>query len=136
MACLDTSVLVDLLRSNAERKRRALGKIEQLVGRGEAIVTTRFCLAEMYLGIELSADPISEQEKLRRVMDRIDAIFEFGDPAAREYGAAAAHLRRIGSPAGDMDVLIAATALAHGHFLVTRNPSHFADIPHLLVEAC
>jgi len=34
-----------------------------------------------------------------------------------------------------MDVLIAATAMAAGHNLVTRNPSHFADIPHLRVEA-
>ena len=57
MACLDTTVLVDLLRSNRRRKHRALGKIEVLVNRGETIVTTRVNLAELYVGIELSDDP-------------------------------------------------------------------------------
>ena len=37
-------------------------------------------------------------------------------------------------PAGDMDVLVAATAVAFGHKLITRNPAHFSDIPHLRVE--
>jgi predicted nucleic acid-binding protein len=33
-----------------------------------------------------------------------------------------------------MDVLIAATAMVHGHSLITRNVRHFRHIPHLLVE--
>ena len=33
-----------------------------------------------------------------------------------------------------MDVLIAATAMAYGHTLITRNPKHFRHIPHLIVE--
>lgn len=33
-----------------------------------------------------------------------------------------------------MDVLIAATAMAAGHCLVTRNPAHFKSIPELAVE--
>jgi predicted nucleic acid-binding protein len=41
----------------------------------------------------------------------------------------------IGRPAGDMDTLIAAIALAHGQRLVTRNPKHFADVPGLIVES-
>ncbi len=37
-------------------------------------------------------------------------------------------------PAGDMDVLIAATSMAAGHSLVTRNPAHFDAIPEIVVE--
>jgi predicted nucleic acid-binding protein len=33
-----------------------------------------------------------------------------------------------------MDVLIAASTVAFGHTLITRNPPHFADIPQLAVE--
>jgi predicted nucleic acid-binding protein len=135
MVCLDTTVLVELLRSDAARKRRALAKIELLITQGASIVTTRFNLAELYLGIELSSDPRAERQKVDRVLAKIDAILEFGDSAAHQFGSISAHLRRIGRPGGDLDILIAATTMAAGHSLVTRNPSDFADIPHLVVEA-
>lgn len=134
MACLDTTLLVDLLRSNPERKRRALGKIEVLADRGEAVVTSRVNLAELYVGIELSDDPERDFRRARGILDRLDSILEFDDLAAREFGQITAHLRRIGRPAVDVDVLIASIALASGHCLVTRNAAHFADIPQLAVE--
>ncbi|HEX7551608.1 MAG TPA: type II toxin-antitoxin system VapC family toxin [Candidatus Methylomirabilis sp.] len=40
-------------------------------------------------------------------------------------------LQQQGKPAGDMDVLIAATALVAGESLVTANPTHFRNIPGL-----
>jgi len=40
-------------------------------------------------------------------------------------------LRRMGQLIPDLDLLIAATALAHGLTLVTRNIRHFARIPDL-----
>lgn len=135
MACLDTTVLVDLLRSNRSRKHKAIAKIEGLVNRGEPVVTTRVNLAELYVGVELSDDPDREYQRIRGILKHISAVLEFDDVAAQAFGQMAAHLRRIGRPVGDMDVLIAATALAHGHCLITRNPVHFANIPHLRVEA-
>jgi predicted nucleic acid-binding protein len=55
--------------------------------------------------------------------------------AAKSFGRTVAHLRHIGRPTGDLDMLIAATSLAGGHaLLITRNPSHFASIPGLTVE--
>lgn len=54
--------------------------------------------------------------------------------AARVFGFITGFLQQIGKPAGDMDVLIAATALVYGHPLVTRNRRHFRHIPHLVVE--
>ncbi|MGW8258146.1 MAG: type II toxin-antitoxin system VapC family toxin [Thermoguttaceae bacterium] len=136
MACLDTTVLVDLLRSNPQRKRRALNKIEQLSARGEAIATTRFNVAELYVGLELSDDPQRNYQRVRDVLDELDAILEFDDLVARSFGHITAHLRRSGRPAGDFDVLIAATSIAAGHaLLITRNPAHFANIPGLSVES-
>jgi tRNA(fMet)-specific endonuclease VapC len=135
MACLDTTVLIDLLRSNLDWKRRALDKIEQLSSRGESIVTTRFNLAEIYVGIELSDNPQRDFQRVHGILDDIDAILEFDDFAAQSFGQTAAHLRRIGRPTGDLDILIAATSLAAGHaLLITRNPSHFSGIPGMEVE--
>ncbi|MGA2063190.1 MAG: type II toxin-antitoxin system VapC family toxin [Thermoguttaceae bacterium] len=136
MACLDTTVLVDLVRSNLQLKRRALDKIEQLSAVGQTIATTRFNLAELYVGIELAEDPERDYQRVRDILDDIDAILEFNDLAAQSFGRTAAHLRRIGRPTGDLDMLIAATSLASGHaLLVTRNPSHFSGIPDLTVES-
>jgi predicted nucleic acid-binding protein len=61
-------------------------------------------------------------------------MLEFDQAGARFSASISAHLRDIGRPAPDMDILIAATAMAAGHMLVTDNVSHFADIRQLAVE--
>jgi len=135
MACLDTTVLVDLIRSNLQLKHRALDKIRQLSAGGQTIVTTRFNLAELYLGVELSDNPQRNYRQVNEIFDYLDLILEFNDYSAKSFGSIAAHLRRIGRPAGDLDMLIAATSLAAGHaLLVTRNPSDFSGVPDLGVE--
>ena len=53
----------------------------------------------------------------------------------REKGPAlTALLQEKGKPAGDMDVLIAATALVAGEKLVTDNEVHFRHITGLIVD--
>jgi tRNA(fMet)-specific endonuclease VapC len=136
MACLDTTVLVDLLRTNLQLKRRALNKIKQLSAGGQSIVTTRFNLAELYLGIELSDNPQRNYREINDIFEYLDLVLEFNDLSAQSFGRITSHLRRIGRPAGDFDMLIAATSLAAGHaLLVTRNPLHFSGIPDLTVES-
>ena len=41
----------------------------------------------------------------------------------------------IGRPAGDMDVLVAATAMVAGHSLIARDLSGFAHFPELAAES-
>jgi tRNA(fMet)-specific endonuclease VapC len=133
MACLDTSFLIDLHRRNTDLGQRASRKMVELAEHGETLVTSRLCLAELYVGIELARDRAREVHHLHQILRDLE-ILPFHDGAAWMFARSTAHLRRIGRPAGDMDVLIAATALAHGHCLVTRNPAHFAHIPHLKIE--
>ena len=133
MACLDTTVLVDLARPGGKRKRHALEKVRELVNRGEGLVTTRFNLAELYVGVERSDDPEREEAAIQAVAGDF-GVLDFDDRAARLFGQITAHLQRIGKPAGDMDVLIAATSMGAGHCLVTRNPAHFKRIPELAVQ--
>jgi predicted nucleic acid-binding protein len=133
MACLDTTLLIDLAGKKSARREQAIGKIEGLVEKGEELATTRFNLAELHVGIVRSRHPEEEEKAIRACLNNF-AILEFDDAAARLFGAITGFLQQIGKPAGDMDVLIAATAMMHGHSLVTRNAAHFRHIPHLVVE--
>ena len=114
MAALDTTVLVDLLHPNRQRKQQALAKIEALASRSETIATARVDLAELYVGIELSDDPEREYDRAAGTSRNVELILELGRvPLPSRTGRFTAHLRRIGGPAGDMDVLIAAIAPWH-----------------------
>ncbi len=133
MACLDTTVLIDLVSSKKLYRQQALSKIDQLVERQEPLVTTRFNLAELYVGVERSVKPKSEERVIHDLLKFIN-VLDFDDTAARLFGQITAYLQIMGKPAGDMDVLIAATAIASNHILVTRNAKHFENIPQLTVE--
>ncbi|MGA2064103.1 MAG: type II toxin-antitoxin system VapC family toxin [Thermoguttaceae bacterium] len=135
MACLDTSFLVDLGRSHGDLVVRAGRKLLELEARGEILATTWFSVAELYVGVELARDRDRELRSVRKVTAGVELLL-FNDPAAWLFAELSARQRRSGRPAGDMDLLIASTALAAGHRLVvTRNPAHFTDIPDLAVES-
>jgi len=133
MACLDTTILIDLAGQSDRLRKRALDKIKELVKRGENLVTTRFNVAELYIGIARSDNPRAEKAVVHSLLADL-GILEFDDKAAWVFGQITAYLQNAGQPAGDMDVLIAATAMAAGHSLITHNISHFANIPQLVVE--
>ena len=133
MACLDTTMLIDIAGRNARLRKRALDKLDELVKRNEILVTTRFNVAELYIGVARSDRPKAEEAAVQSLLGDL-GILEFDDKAAWLFGQVTAYLQRVGQPAGDMDVLIAATAMAAGHGIVTRNIAHFANIPQLTVE--
>jgi len=133
MACLDTTILIDLIGRRSVRKRQAVRKIEKLAEGGQALTTTRFNVAELYVGLARSTRPKDDEEAIGTLLREFE-VLEFNDGAARVFGSVTGLLQQIGKPAGDMDVLIAATAMVHGHSLITRNARHFRQIPHLIVE--
>lgn len=47
---------------------------------------------------------------------------------ARAYGSLRAKLKRSGTPIGPMDMMIAATALAHNLIVVTQNTDEFSKV--------
>ena len=131
MACLDTSFLIDL--AGGKYKARAWRKMAELSRRAEPLVTTRLNIAELYVGVARSDNPKQEEKALQAILNNF-GVLEFDDRVAPLFGWITACLQQIGRPAGDMDVLIAATAMANGHNLITRNKRHFMNIPHLQVE--
>ena len=133
MACLDTTMLIDLLGNKSANREKALAKIDQLTGDGEALYTTRFNLAELYVGIARSKSPKAEEKLIGNLLKFIK-VLEFDERSARLFGQITAYLQMLGKPVGDMDVLIAATSLASTQKLITRNSRHFKNIPQLTVE--
>lgn len=134
MACLDTTVFIDLHGRGGERQKQvAVNKLSEIIDRQEVIVTTRFNLAELYVGLALSRIPQIESKAIDVLLADF-GILDFDDPAAYLYGQIRAYQKQLGQPSGDMDLLIAATALANGHGLITRNVAHFQNIPGLRVE--
>ncbi|MCZ2807043.1 PIN domain-containing protein [Modestobacter sp. VKM Ac-2983] len=108
-AVLDTSVVI----------ARDVGPLA-----GELAVSS-VTLAELHFGVLIAADPAVRAERLRRLsvlQGRFDAL-PVDESVAASYGQLAAAVVAAGRRprARAMDLLIAATAHAHGARLYTRN---------------
>jgi predicted nucleic acid-binding protein len=134
MACLDTTVLLDLLgRGGRPRRRRATDVIRRLASAGEILTTTRFNVAELLVGVARAPDRAREERAVAAALCGLQ-ILEFDASAAQVFAEITAYLQQRGRPAGDKDVLLAAIALVNGESLVTRDIRHFARIPGLRLE--
>lgn len=94
-------------------------------------------LAELAAGPHATSDP-SERARRQDRLQRVEATFDplpFDATAARAYGRVYAAVGTGGRKARGqraVDLLIAATAVAHGLPLVTRNPNDFVGLESLL----
>ena len=89
-------------------------------------------LAELARGAEAVADGKRKKELLKRLRylqeDFADAILPFDDAAAWEWARYCKRLQSEGCSVPVIDSLIAATALAYGLTVVTRNTSDFPGV--------
>ncbi len=88
-------------------------------------------LAEICKGIHLLASG-QKRRKLEAWFEELAGSFAgrivpFDESAARTWGAFYAEHQRSGRQLSSFDSLIAATALAHGHTIATRNTGDFPD---------
>jgi predicted nucleic acid-binding protein len=114
---LDTSVVIDLERISPD----ALPS---------EVAISAITLAELTAGPHATTDP-AERSRRQDRLQRTEAVFDplpFTTEAARAYGRVFAAIAAAGrKPRGAraVDLLIAATALAEGLPLYTRNPDDF-----------
>jgi len=135
MALLDTSVLIDVAKGGrSPESRRAQAAVLARLKAGETLFTSRLNEAEFRVGGFRSSNPAHETAKIDAIL-ATTVILEFDGRAARTFARAKAAVLSLGRFPGDMDVLIAAVALANGESLLTRNLRHFSDIPGLIVES-
>ena len=119
-AVLDTSVLI------------ATG-VPELAGE---LAISAASLAELHFGVLVTADAAVRAERLRRLSElqrKFDAL-PVDDSVATSYGQLAAAVAHSGRRPRSrvMDLLIAATAHAHGARLYTRNAQDLVGIEHLV----
>ena len=93
-------------------------------------------LAELHFGVLVTSDPAIRAERLRRLSDlqrKFDAL-PVDHEVANSYGQLAAAVVGTGRQPRSrvMDLLIAATAHAHGAWLYTRNPADLVGLEHLI----
>lgn len=88
---------------------------------------------EVWVGVLGSQNAPRRQAEYERFLSVVD-ILPFDAAAGRRAADLRVALERRGEAIGPLDTLIAATALAHGATLVTRNVREFARVPGLTVE--
>jgi tRNA(fMet)-specific endonuclease VapC len=124
---LDTSVCVAVLRGNEVVGARV--RAEYAAGLAVSAIT----LAELWHGALKSAHPVLIRAEVDHFLGPL-VMFPFEESAADAYAGARTHLEARGTPIGERDLLIAATALAHGMTVVTMNTREFGRVPGLAVE--
>jgi len=127
-ALLDTNILTAFLKGHPQVVAQMERYLDE-VGRPSISIITYY---ELLRGLKELGSP-------RKLADFEDLIghLHMRLLTRRVVGIGAdlyVELRRRGEPLEDADILIAATALAHGLVLVTDNEQHFRRIPGLKVE--
>ena len=123
---LDTDTCSFLIRGANPPLRRAVQR------HAENLCVSVVTVAELRFGAKKKGSP-RITEAVSRFLDLVD-IVPWTEEAATRYADLRTHLETIGQPIGNMDMLIAASALAEKCCLVTHNLAHFGRVPDLSVE--
>jgi len=126
MILLDTNVVVAFLNGNELISGRVRDEIDK-------ISLSTLVIAELDYGAKVSQKSKENIEKLYRFLDVVQ-IVPFDIECAKIFGTIKSKLLMIGKPTGEVDALIAATAMAHDAVLATANKRHFENIEGLKLE--
>jgi len=125
---LDTNICIYMIKYKPDGM---LAKLRSAIKDGVCISVVT--LAELEHGITMSAHPEKNSDALVQFLTVIE-VLPFDAKAASAYGAVRAGLQRNGTLIGQMDLLIAAHALANGCVVVTNNTREFVRVGGLAVE--
>ena len=91
-------------------------------------------LAELYEGLIHSQRSRGRRANTARLPVGVEVV-DLDEETCRIFAGERARLRSAGMLIGDMDLLIASTALRHGLTLLTNNRRHFERIEGLAIES-
>lgn len=125
---LDTNAWISLM--NAEH-----GPVSLRVSRlnPSAIFACSVVWTELHFGAWLSRDPQATLQMQAAIVARHVSL-PFDDAAAHSAAIVRAELKRLGTPIGAYDLLIAGIALSRNLTLVTANVREFSRVPGLRWE--
>jgi len=120
----------DICSAHLKQKGPVTSRFLQYTGRLSISTVT---LGELFTwALRANASPQRRQSLIELLNDV--AVLDFTAKVAQEFGSLRAGLLDAGTPMPDMDLLIAATAIAHNLTLVTHNTQDFANVPGLTVQ--
>ena len=97
------------------------------------IVLCSIVKAELFYGVNKSAKPEKNLEKLTEFLNRFVSL-PFDDKASETYGNIRVQLEKSGTPIGPNDLLIASIAISNNLILVTHNTREFGRVDDLRLE--
>jgi tRNA(fMet)-specific endonuclease VapC len=118
---LDTNICIYAIKKN----ENVLANIQ--ANRNKGICISAITLSELEHGICNSSHHTKNRLALTDFLTILD-VLPYDEIAAREYGILRTDLKNRGYPIGNMDMLIAAHAIATSMTLVTNNTSEFGRV--------
>jgi tRNA(fMet)-specific endonuclease VapC len=124
---IDTNLLVDVERGDAASQ-------PQLFPSDEDCAISVITVSELLHGVHRAQGAVRVRRRafVEHILAGLEAI-PITEPVARVHAEIWSDLAERGQPIGAHDLWIAATALAHGLGLATRNSTHFERVPGLRV---
>jgi predicted nucleic acid-binding protein len=130
MVCLDSTVLIDILRGNREAEEY-LKKCEE---NDEEIIISSICAMELIKGVSFAPELIKEKMDIQELLNQFTEL-PFTHEIAFEAGKIDAELEKKGQMIQIEDIMIGASAKVNGQILVTRNIKHLKRINGLDVRS-
>jgi tRNA(fMet)-specific endonuclease VapC len=121
MYVLDTNTLIYYFKGQGQVARNLVNVSAQ-----EIIVPT-IVLFELRVGIAKSSSPAKRTQQLQQLLTQVN-LASFDQDAAFAAASIRAQLEQQGTPIGQIDVLIAGTALSLQATLVTHNVKEFSRV--------
>lgn len=133
MVCLDSSVIIDILRG-----RESVKEIEsKLDSNQEEIFIPTPVIMEIIRGINLKETQKNLKQNEKEEIDNLLSSFfilDFDKESAIKAGEIEAELLNNGEMIDLEDIMIGAIALKNNQIIVTRNKKHFEKIEDLNIE--
>jgi len=126
---IDTDWVIDHL-NNVESITRRLYELAP-----EGLALSVISLGELYEGVYYSRNPEESEASLQRFLNRELTLLGIDEDTCKLFGRERGRLRIIGQRMGDMDLMIAATALQYDLTLLSNNRRHFNRIEELCIES-
>ena len=120
---LDTSFLIDLMNGDEDAVEKARELETELIQQRISSMT----LFELYYGIARATESEDERQKVENILAS-KPVHPADTAVMRKAGRLAGELQNEGTPVGDGDVIIAATAEVVDEPVLTRNVDDFERV--------
>lgn len=124
---LDTNICIYYLNERHPEITRRM-----IAAGADRLAVSSLTVAELHFGAERSGRPEANKERLRVFLNELRSV-PFDDECGEWFGRLKAERLEAGRSIPDFDLAIAATAMAHGLTLVSRD-RHLRSLPGVAVE--